>query len=108
MRQFFHDHVVVILFVYLTLMGGAILGTALYAYQIARSAHDAGCALRADQIDTFHSSIEFLKTHPDGAPGLATRADILRRMIALRQSVDSLKGLDCDGQPRTLPPSPTR
>ena len=58
-------------------------------------AHTAICAFRSDLQQRAHDSRVFLFHHPDGVPGLATRADILTSIHNEQHTINALGVADC-------------
>lgn len=64
-------------------------------YQLANETHGSLCVLKKDYEKRVTDSEAFLVKHPQGIPGLASRADILRSIQAIEANVVSLRNLNC-------------
>lgn len=64
------------------------------SYVVAARTHDALCTLRADLEQRVDSSRDFLKTHPDGIPGIP-RATFDQGIANQERTIDALHELGC-------------
>jgi uncharacterized membrane protein len=53
------------------------------------------CALRSNLQRQVDSSVAFLRTHPEGVPGLATAKEIRADISNRRSTIRTLSGLEC-------------
>lgn len=94
-----YRHVVVLVVV--AIVAGLVCGVGGNVLLLVRTNHQANtntralCALRAKVQSEVRASAEFLRRHPEGAPGLATAKEIRADIASRKATVKSLSGLDC-------------
>jgi hypothetical protein len=76
-----------------------LIGVAVWQFVQLRQAGDALCTFRGDLEARVHDSETFLRRHPAGLPGIASREEILRDIASRRRTVDSLRRLKCPIEP---------
>lgn len=82
-----------------------LIAAGLKVYLDQRSTTKALCTLRADLSQRVADSLEFLRDHPDGIPGVPVKT-LVDSITNQQQTIRSLSDLDCN-EVKVVVPTPT-